>query len=57
MNLVVYWTDLRGGYTSKVTFRTDVVDQDTGKKVGFVEATSYSAKGGQHCRPFFETPI
>jgi hypothetical protein len=39
MKLVVYWTDTRGGYMSKVSFRTEVIDEDTGKEVGFVEAT------------------
>jgi hypothetical protein len=38
MRLLVQWVDMRGGYTSQVAFRTDVIDQDTGKTVGFVEA-------------------
>jgi hypothetical protein len=38
MKLTVYWTDTRGGYIGDVSFRTDVVDEDTGKIVGFVEA-------------------
>ncbi len=39
MKLRVYWTDMRGGSVSKVSFRTEVVDEETGKEVGFVEAT------------------
>jgi hypothetical protein len=38
MRLLVQWVDMRGGYTSQVAWRTDVIDQDTGKKVGFVDA-------------------
>jgi hypothetical protein len=38
MRLLVEWVDMRGGYMSRVAWRTDVKDQDTGKKVGFVEA-------------------
>jgi len=38
MKLLVQWVDLRGGFASPVAFETDVIDQDTGKKVGFVVA-------------------
>ncbi|MGQ0443990.1 MAG: hypothetical protein ACT4O2_02400 [Beijerinckiaceae bacterium] len=37
MRLLVKWVDLRGGYTTPVAFRTPVVDEDTGKEVGFVQ--------------------
>jgi hypothetical protein len=38
MKLVVYWTDMRGGYGTRFIARTNVIDQDTGKTVGFVDA-------------------
>jgi hypothetical protein len=38
MKLLVYWVDMRGGYIDPVVFDSDVVDQDTGKKVGHVIA-------------------
>lgn len=38
MNLRVFWVDLRGGYASNVSFRSEIIDEDTGKEVGFVEA-------------------
>lgn len=38
MRLLVQWVDMRGGYATQVSFKTDVIDQDTGKIVGFVEA-------------------
>jgi len=38
MKLLVEWVDMRGGYTSRVAWQTNVIDQDTGKKVGFVDA-------------------
>jgi hypothetical protein len=39
MKLVVYWTDMRGGYVSNVSCRTEVVDKETDKEIGFVEAS------------------
>src|SRR5258708_23543766 len=44
MKLLVQWVELRGGYTGQVAFRTDVIDQDTGKIVGFVDAERSPAK-------------
>ncbi len=38
MKLLVQWVDLRGGYTEPVAFRTKVLDQESGKIVGFVDA-------------------
>ena len=38
MNLLVRWVDLRGGYTTPVAFRTPIIDEETGKQVGFVDA-------------------
>jgi hypothetical protein len=38
MKLLVQWVSLRGGYTEPVAFRTDVVDQESDKIVGFVHA-------------------
>ena len=38
MKLLVQWVDLRGGYAEQVAFRTNVVDQESGKIVGFVDA-------------------
>ena len=38
MKLRVHWVELRGGYTESVAFKTDVIDLDTGKVVGFVLA-------------------
>ena len=61
MRLLVEWADMRGGYMSQVAFRTDVVDQDTGKKVGFVQAERSPRKrhislfGGKY-RGEFESP-
>jgi hypothetical protein len=39
MKLLVKWVDVRGGYVSNVSFRTEVIDVDTGKDVGFVESS------------------
>ena len=39
MKLLYGWTDTRGGYGSKVKFRDEVIDTDTGQEIGFVEAT------------------
>lgn len=44
MRLLVQWVDMRGGYPTPVTFETDIIDKDTGKKVGFVEAERSPAK-------------
>jgi hypothetical protein len=38
MKLQVQWVDMRGGYMSQVAWRTDVIDLDTSKKIGFVDA-------------------
>jgi hypothetical protein len=38
MKLLVQWVDMRGGYMSTQAWRTDVIDEDTGKTVGFVDA-------------------
>jgi hypothetical protein len=38
MKLYVKWANLRGGYADPVAFETDVVDTETGKKVGVVHA-------------------
>jgi hypothetical protein len=46
MRLLVEWVDMRGGWTSQVALRTDVIDQDTGKKVGFVDAERYGVHSG-----------
>jgi len=32
MRLLVYWVDMRGGHIGHVGWRTDVIDEDTGKK-------------------------
>lgn len=39
MNLIAYWTDMRGGFTTKVSARTEIIDKDTNKEVGFIEAS------------------
>jgi hypothetical protein len=38
MRLKVYWVDMRGGYPNGMSWRTDVVDEDTDQKVGYVYA-------------------
>lgn len=38
MRLLVKYVNMRGGYMSQVAFRTEVIDEDTGKTVGFVDA-------------------
>jgi hypothetical protein len=38
MRLMAEWVDMRGGYTSQVSWRTTAIDQDTGKGVGFVKS-------------------
>ncbi len=38
MRLHVQWIDMRGGYDSTDKWVGDVIDEETGKKVGFVEA-------------------
>jgi hypothetical protein len=38
MRLLVYWVDMRGGHVLPTFWDTDVIDQDTGKKVGFVRS-------------------
>lgn len=61
MKLRVYWTGLRGGYLSSVSFRTEVIDEETGKEVGFVESSRspairhISLFGGKY-RGDFRTP-
>lgn len=37
MKLQVQWVDMRGGYMSRISWRTDVIDEETGKTVGFLE--------------------
>lgn len=44
MRLLVYWIDMRGGYVGPAAWRTEVIDQDTGRKVGFVDAERSPAK-------------
>jgi hypothetical protein len=44
MRLLVQWVDLRGGYATPVSFMTDIIDQDTSTKVGFVEASRSPAR-------------
>jgi hypothetical protein len=39
MKLIVHTMDLRGRYASTVSFRSKVIDEDTGEQVGFVEET------------------
>jgi hypothetical protein len=38
MKLLVQWVDMRGGYTSRIGWQTNVIDEETGKTVGFVDA-------------------
>jgi hypothetical protein len=38
MRLLVYSVDMRGGHSSPGRWRTPVIDQETGKKVGFVDS-------------------
>ena len=38
MRLQVHWVDMRGGHGSPARWRTPVIDQETGKKVGFVDS-------------------
>lgn len=35
MKLEFYWHDMRGGFASEATFKTDIVDAETGNVVGF----------------------
>lgn len=61
MNLLVNWVDMRGGYTGPVAWRTDVIDQDTGKTVGFVHnqrspATRHISLFGGKYQGDFERP-
>jgi|SRR5215813_6514229 len=44
MKLLVEPTDMRGNYTSQDWWEGDVIDQDTGKKVGLVEARRSPAR-------------
>jgi hypothetical protein len=39
MKLLVQWVDMRGGFIEPVTFTTDVIDETSGTKIGFVEAS------------------
>jgi hypothetical protein len=39
MKLRYYYTDMRGGYVSDAKFRDQVIDEETDKEVGFVQAT------------------
>jgi hypothetical protein len=36
MKLLVHDVNMRGGYTGRVAWRPEVIDEDTGKVVGFV---------------------
>ena len=38
MKLLVKWVDMRGGYRDPVAWEPEVIDQDTGKQVGFVHS-------------------
>jgi hypothetical protein len=38
MRSLVEWTDTRGGYGTQVSWQKPVIDEDTGKTVGFVKA-------------------
>lgn len=61
MKLLVQWVDMRGGYSTPVTFTTHVIDEATGAKVGFVEASrsprarQISLFGGKYSAEF-ESP-
>jgi len=44
MRLQAQWVDMRGNYGSSVTWTTDVIDQETGRKVGFIENERSPAK-------------
>lgn len=58
MRLLVQWVDMRGRYPSPMVWRTDVIDQDTGNRVGFVDAERSPAArhislfGGKYQRDF-----
>jgi len=45
MKLEFCWHDMRGGHSSPVTIRTDIVDAETGKKVGFHVETKTPGSG------------
>jgi hypothetical protein len=36
MKLIVKWHDMRGGYGSPASWQTPVIDEDTGRDVGYV---------------------
>jgi hypothetical protein len=36
MRLTVHYVDMRGGYENQTAWNTDVIDEETGKKVGYV---------------------
>ena len=38
MRLLVKWVNMRGGYTSAIAWQPRVVDEDTGKQVGYVHS-------------------
>jgi hypothetical protein len=44
MKLLVKWVDMRGGYTEQVGWRTEIIDEETGKDVGFVDAARSPAR-------------
>ena len=58
MKLLVPFVDLRGGYSTDVGGYFDVIDQETGKKVGFLHASRspraryLSLFGGKYCADF-----
>jgi hypothetical protein len=44
MKLVVHYVDMRGGYGAPSAWDTDVIDEETGKKVGFVHQVNKPAE-------------
>ena len=61
MNLLVQSVDMRGGYTSREAWDTDVIDEDTGETVGFVRserspASRYISLFGGKYDGIFQTP-
>ena len=44
MKLVMHWVDMRGGYGSKQTWESEIVDKETNKPVGFVRQENKPAE-------------
>jgi hypothetical protein len=44
MKLKVIYVDMRGGYGGQNVWETDVIDEETGRKVGFVHQENKPAK-------------